>query len=169
MDTFIGQLCGKVFKMKRTLSVSIAVSTSMIAAVCWSEAFRCVLTHCQVGKTSAVLVEKQLLVRSPSFYSEKDYSQVEDLLRRGRPSEFTPRSHCAMENRISARATPQTLHTSLSTALLATQLEKGCTGMAPLGGLQGQSLFSLPQIRSVKLPLNKLRLLERSVSADETS
>ena len=67
-------------------------SSIKVFAVCWSGAFRCVLTQCQGGKTSAMTLEKQLFLPSvweesychlqtfwsPSFYSEEVCSQMED-------------------------------------------------------------------------------------------
>lgn len=63
----------------------------MIASIkvseCWLGTFSCVLTQCQEGETSAVILEHLLLHNSLEavirpffkqfeFYSEKDYSQV---------------------------------------------------------------------------------------------
>lgn len=43
----------------------------MILALCWCGAFKCVLTQCQGGKTSAMIFEKQL-----SHQSEKAFKAI---------------------------------------------------------------------------------------------
>jgi len=84
-----------------------------VLAVCWSGAFRCVITQCRGGKMSAMILEKQLFlpinlgrVTSPFpnklnilhhstvrkiIYKWKTFKKVVSLARSGRPSKFTQR------------------------------------------------------------------------------
>jgi len=83
---------------------SASVSTSMAAevlSVCWSGAFRYVLTQCQGGKTSAMisgsnyccpaiwegLCGHQQTIWSLLFYSEKYYSHVGHIQDSGQSSQ----------------------------------------------------------------------------------
>jgi len=108
---------------------SVSVSTSIkaeILTVCWSGAFRCV---CQGGKTSAVILQKQLLlpinlgkVWSPSFYRERLFtSGKKSRLFSIFPGVDVPASwsqgqtvRCSEKLQTNPRATSQTLRASVS-------------------------------------------------------
>ena len=66
-------------------------TNALVFLVCRFGVFRCVLTQCQGGKTSAIILREAIFaahqcgnvlkvhfetIWSPSFYSEKDYSHV---------------------------------------------------------------------------------------------
>ena len=100
--------------VKSTLTASIGtkkISCSQLLLIkytwfCRYRPLRCVLTQFQGGKTSAIILKKQLLLPinpgrvykaiSKQFGVHRSATTAANLPRSGRPSKLTPRSDCAM-------------------------------------------------------------------------
>ena len=149
---------------------SVSVSTSIKAndlSVCCSGAFRCVLTQCQGGKTSAVIWEKQLLlpinlgrvIRPFPNYLESIILQREKLFSSGKhltqsSQEWTSQQvHPKVKN---PRATSQTLRASVSMLNVKVHdstIRKRLNKYGLFGRAGWESLFSLKRTWQHRLGL----------------